>query len=100
MNCSLPSFRIPRGRASSTCAWASLPTARWTRARRSSSSNSERETTLLRILGALAAAWLGHAAAQPAPIADHHQHVFSPTAAPLLSVPSVTAKDVIGHLDA
>ena len=48
---------------------------------------------------AIALAAVGHAAAQPAPTADHHQHVFSPTAAALLSLPVVTAKDVIGHLD-
>jgi predicted TIM-barrel fold metal-dependent hydrolase len=44
------------------------------------------------------------AAAQPAPAADHHQHVFSPEAVMLLTggvggQQPITAKDVIAHLN-
>jgi predicted TIM-barrel fold metal-dependent hydrolase len=33
-------------------------------------------------------------------VADHHQHLFSPTLAPLISLPSITAADLVRHLDA
>ena len=42
----------------------------------------------------------GTVMAQQAPVADHHQHIFSPKMAALAGVPVVTARDVIGHLDA
>ena len=44
------------------------------------------------------------ASRQLAPVADHHQHLFSPTIAALLATgsgdfPSITARDVVGLLD-
>lgn len=40
------------------------------------------------------------AAAAAQPLADHHQHLFSPVLAPLISLPSITAADLVRHLDA
>ena len=34
------------------------------------------------------------------PLGDHHQHLFSPTLAPLISQQPITAADLIRHLDA
>ena len=34
------------------------------------------------------------------PLADHHQHLFSPTLAPLINQSPITAVDLIRHLDA
>ncbi|TFW02975.1 hypothetical protein E4K72_13220 [Oxalobacteraceae bacterium OM1] len=42
---------------------------------------------------------LSTARAQDAPIADHHQHLFSPTTAALLNVAPLTAHDLIALLD-
>jgi predicted TIM-barrel fold metal-dependent hydrolase len=55
------------------------------------------------VLVALAVA--GPAAAGAVPVADHHQHLFSPALAELLGTPErtfapITARDLIGHLDA
>jgi uncharacterized protein len=34
------------------------------------------------------------------PLGDHHQHLFSPTLAPLISEQPITAADLVSHLDA
>jgi uncharacterized protein len=36
---------------------------------------------------------------QQAPVADHHQHLFSPELAQLIKVPVITARDLIAQLD-
>ena len=60
---------------------------------------------LSRWAAALAALLCLSAAAQPSPAVDHHQHVFSPAMAEMLSspgkpFPSITGRDVVALLDA
>lgn len=64
-----------------------------------------RRRDLLKLLGALAAPLPAWAAAVPNPVADHHQHLFSPAVARLLDTgsgggpPVITAADLVGLLD-
>lgn len=64
-----------------------------------------RRRDLLKLLGALAAPLPAWAAGTPAPVADHHQHLFSPAMARLLDTgsgggpPVITAADLVGLLD-
>jgi predicted TIM-barrel fold metal-dependent hydrolase len=51
---------------------------------------------MLALSVAVALAWIARAQ----PLADHHQHLFSPVLAPLISSEPITAADLIGHLDA
>jgi predicted TIM-barrel fold metal-dependent hydrolase len=54
---------------------------------------------LLLILLFLIACLFEIAAQSPIPVADHHQHVFSPTIAELGKITPITSKDVIANLD-
>lgn len=48
-------------------------------------------------------AWLALLVASPSlaqPLADHHQHLFSPALAALIKETPITSADLIGHLDA
>jgi hypothetical protein len=52
-------------------------------------------TTLLPLAAILAPAL---AAGQPAPAADHHQHLFSPTAAALLAPPNTAPHTITARV--
>lgn len=61
----------------------------------------------LTVLATVLTAAAAPASGQEAPLIDHHQHLFSPALAALLSPPApaaptapITARDVIAHLDA
>jgi hypothetical protein len=63
-----------------------------------------RRSILAAVLGLLSAS---RAFSQEVPAADHHQHLFSPDLVdvvsrtePVSQFPPITAKDLIGHLDA
>jgi uncharacterized protein len=64
-------------------------------------------TTIRMALAGIALLWAASAYGQDSPLADHHQHLFSPALAALISpappaapTAAITAKDLIGQLDA